>query len=116
MTLSSELKLVTWEETEVKNQMSQATATYQIDGDFSGTLISTYVIHYTQYNPLNIHGGRSTYLGYGSFNGQIKQQTKEVLIEEHGCFEDGVTTGHFTFSNGSGRYFLLDGKMIVEIN
>lgn len=116
MTLRAELTLINWEETAVENQLSQAKATYQIAGEFSGSLTSTYVIYYTKYNPLAIHDGISTYIGYGYFSGQIAGQEQEIVIEEKGKFEAGVTTGDFTFPDGSGRYFLLDGKMMIEIN
>lgn len=130
MKIQSEFVVTKWEEVNVSgyfpdSPMTRASVEYTSSGSIQGVFHVEYIIHTTG---SNLAANQvSTYVGYLEFTGRIGDKTGMFVLMDIGEYANGMPsgslaikpasgTGDFTGIQGTGKYYVLDSTMIMELD
>lgn len=91
------LEVTKWNEPVIENFSSEnsvnvAHVEYKASGWLNGKLTSTYVLHYTAYDPQKPHEAQSTFTGYTRFDGDVNGKTGSIIFAETGRHDNGLVS------------------------
>lgn len=122
------LEVTNWNEPVIENFSSEnavniAHVEYKASGWLNGKLTSTYVLHYTVYDPLKPHEAQSTFTGYTRFDGDINGEKCNIVFVETGEHANGLVSNLTIKSNtatdglvnlkGNAQYTFENGQVVL---
>ena len=106
-----------------ENSINVAQVEYKASGWLSGKLTSTYVIHYTVYDPQKPNEAQSTFTGYSQFVGKINREKCSVVFTEIGEHSNGLVSnltikpctlvGDLANITGNAQYTFENGQVVL---
>jgi hypothetical protein len=132
MLVQAQLQVSKWNETRLDGYpgatpVSRASIIYETDGEIEGKFHVEYVMHYTCFDAAEPHKSAATFAGFMLFEGAIGSRRGSFVLEDRGEYANfspashlsikpGTGTGDFVGITGSGKYYTVDEKMIIELD